>query len=84
MEVLNMTEQELESLIHKAAQEGAKQALKEVGLSDEEAYDDVKELRSLLDSWRATKTTVGQTIARMVTTALLTALAVGIYMGWGE
>jgi|TARA_R100000084_G_C4534728_1_gene92826 hypothetical protein len=79
-----MTEQELESLIHKAAQEGAKQALKEVGLSDEEAYDDVKELRSLLDSWRATKTTVGQTIARMVTTALLTALAVGIYMGWGE
>ena len=79
-----MTEQELESLIHKAAQQGAKQALKEVGLSDEEAYDDVKELRSLLDSWRATKTTVGQTIARMVTTALLTALAVGIYMGWGE
>ena len=79
-----MTEQELELLIHKAAQQGAKQALKEVGLSDEEAYDDVKELRSLLDSWRATKTTVGQTIARMVTTALLTALAVGIYMGWGE
>jgi uncharacterized membrane protein YjgN (DUF898 family) len=79
-----MTEQELELLIHKAAQEGAKAALKEVGLSDEEAYDDVKELRSLLDSWRATKTTVGQTIARMVTTALLTALAVGIYMGWGE
>ena len=29
-----MTEQELEVLIHKAAQEGAKQALKEVGLSD--------------------------------------------------
>jgi hypothetical protein len=79
-----MTEQELELIIHKAAQEGAKEALKEVGLSDEEAYDDVKELRSLLDSWRATKTTVGQTIARMVTTALLTALAVGIYMGWGE
>ena len=79
-----MTEQELEALIHKAAQEGAKQALKEVGLSDEEAYNDVKELRSLLDSWRATKTTVGQTIARMITTALLTALAVGIYMGWGE
>ena len=79
-----MTEQELELLIHKAAQEGAKEALKEVGLSDEEAYDEVKELRSLLDSWRATKTTVGQTIARMVTTALLTALAVGIYMGWGE
>ena len=75
-----MTEVELELVIQKAAQEGAKQALREVGLSDQEAYDDVKELRSLLETWKITKTTVGQTI----TTALLTALAVGIYMGWGE
>ncbi len=50
-----MTEQELEAAIQKAAHEGAKQALKEVGLSDGEAYDDVKELRGLLDTWRATK-----------------------------
>ena len=81
---MNMTEQEVESLIQKAAQEGAKQALREVGLSDGEAYDDVKELRGLLDAWRATKVTVGQTVARMLTTAVLTAHAVGIYMGWGE
>ena len=78
-----MKEEQLELIIHAAAQEGAKQALKEIGLSDADAYDDVKELRGLLDSWRATKTTVGQTIARMLTTAVLTALAVGIYMGWG-
>jgi len=82
--LMNITEQEIEILIQKAAQEGAKQALREVGLSDQEAYDDVKELRSLLDTWKITKTTVGQTIARTITTALLTALAVGIYMGWGE
>ena len=78
-----MNEEQLELIIHAAAQEGAKQAPKEIGLSDADAYDDVKELRGLLDSWRATKTTVGQTIARMLTTAVLTALAVGIYMGWG-
>ena len=78
-----MNEEQLELIIHAAAQEGAKQALLEIGLSDADAYDDVKELRGLLDSWRATKTTVGQTIARMLTTAVLTALAVGIYMGWG-
>jgi len=48
-----MTEQELDAAIQKAAQEGARQALKEVGLCDGEAYDDVKELRGLLDSWRA-------------------------------
>ena len=56
---------------------------KDIGLSDQDAYDDVKELRGLLDSWRATKTTVGHTIARMLTTSVLTALAIGIYMGWG-
>jgi len=81
---MNMTEIELELVIQKAAQAGAKEALREVGLSDQEAYDDVKELRSLLETWKITKTTVGQTITRTITTALLTALAVGIYMGWGE
>ena len=60
-----MTETELERIIHQAAHEGAKEVLKEIGLSDEEAYDDVKELRGLLDSWRATKVTVGQTVARI-------------------
>ena len=78
-----MTEQEIEILIDRAAKEGAKQALRDIGLSDSDAYDDVKELRSLLETWRDTKRTVGQTIARMVTTALLTALAAGVWMNWG-
>lgn len=75
--------EKLEKIINRAAEQGAKQALKDIGLSDEEAYDDVKELRGLLDAWRATKSTVGQTVARMLTTSILTALAVGIWMSWG-
>ena len=78
-----MTEQEIELLIDRAAREGAKQALRNIGLSDEEAYDDVKELRSLLETWRDTKRTVGQTIARLFTTALLAALATGVWFNWG-
>jgi len=78
-----MEQQELETIIQQAAEKGAKQALRDIGLSDKEAYDDVKELRGLLDSWRATKSTVGQTVARMLTTSILTALAVGIWMSWG-
>jgi|TARA_R100000482_G_scaffold59123_1_gene21492 2-iminoacetate synthase ThiH len=78
-----MDQEELEKIISRAAEQGAKQALKDIGLSDEEAYDDVKELRGLLDAWRATKSTVGQTIAKMLTTSILTALAVGIWMSWG-
>jgi predicted hydrocarbon binding protein len=82
--VTNMTDAELKLVIQDAAKEGAKQALKEIGLSDIHAYDDVKELRSLLETWKSTKQTIGHTIARVVTTAILTSLAVGIYMGWGE
>jgi len=78
-----MTEQEIEVLIDRAAREGARQALRNIGLSDEEAYDDVKELRSLLETWRDTKKTVGQTITRLFTTALLAALATGVWMNWG-
>ena len=77
-----MTDEELEKIIQHAAQQGAKQALKEIGLSDQDAYDDVKELRSLLDTWRVTKQTCGQTVKRKFSTAILTAQAVGIYMGW--
>jgi len=79
-----MTDAELELLIDRAAKKGAKEALKDIGLSDEEAYDDVKELRGLLEAWRSTKTAVGQTVARVITTALLAALALGLYMGWGK
>ena len=78
-----MTDQEIEILIDRAAKQGARQALKDIGLSDEEAYGDVQELRSLLETWRDTKKTVGHTITKMVTTALLTALATGIWMNWG-
>lgn len=78
-----MEQEELEKIINRAAEQGAKQALKNIGLSDEEAYDDVKELRGLLDAWRATKSTVGQTVARMLTTSILTALAVSIWISWG-
>jgi hypothetical protein len=78
-----MTEQELEIMLDKAAKKGAQEALKSIGLCDEEAYDDVKEIRSLLEAWRETKKTVGQTVARMLTTALLAALAAGVWMNWG-
>jgi len=79
-----MNEEEIKALVEHAAKEGARQALRDIGLSDEEAYDDVKELRGLLDAWRDTKKTVGQTVTKMFTTALLTALAAGIWMNWWQ
>ncbi len=79
-----MTEQEIELLIQRAAEEGAKQALREVGLNDENAFSDVRELRGLLDSWRDTKRTVGQTVTRVLTTVVLSLIAAGIWFNYGD
>jgi len=79
-----VTEQEIESLIQRAAEEGAKQALREVGLNDENAFSDVRELRGLLDSWRDTKRTVGQTVTRVLTTVVLSLIAAGIWFNYGD
>lgn len=74
-----MTEAEVEILITRAADRGAEQALKKIGLIDENAYDDVKELRGLLEAWRGTKQTVGHTVLRWITTAFLLSLAASMY-----
>lgn len=79
-----MNDEEVRRLITEAAERGAKKALREIGLHDEHALDDVREIRGLLDAWRETKRTVGHTVARLLTTAILTALAAGIWMNWGD
>jgi 2-iminoacetate synthase ThiH len=75
-----MTELEIEAMIERAAERGAKKALAEVGLHDEDAGRDVQELRGLLEAWRATRRTILQTITRVVTTAILTTLAAAAYL----
>ena len=72
-----MTEAEMEAMIEKAAAAGARTALREVGLSDEDANSDVRELRNLLDSFRSAKRTVGKTIVQGLTTLFLAALMAG-------
>jgi len=78
-----MTDAELELMIDRAAKKGAREALKDIGLYDDDARD-VREIRSLLEAWRDTKRTVGQTIARFFTMALLALLAAGAYMEFGD
>ena len=52
-------------------------------MSDKNAGQDVRELRNLLDAWRGAKKTMGQTVVRMITTAILVILAVGVYAKLG-
>jgi predicted xylose isomerase-like sugar epimerase len=79
-----MTEAEMEAMIEKAAAAGARTALREVGLSDEDANSDVRELRNLLDSFRSAKRTVGKTIIQGLTTLFLAALMAGAYFNFWD
>ena len=72
-----MTELELEAMIQRAAEAGAKKALRDVGLSDDDAVHDLREVRDLLDSWRSVKRTAGKTITQIVTTLILGAILAG-------
>jgi len=72
-----MTELEIEALVERAAKEGARQALEQIGLHDEGAVKDVLELRSLIGSWREVKKTAIQTFVRWTTLGILGLLAAG-------
>jgi hypothetical protein len=78
--IVAMNELEIEALIERAAERGARKALAQVGLQDEDAGRDVQELRGLLEAWRAARRTILQTVTRLITTAILTALAAGAYL----
>ena len=78
--IATMNELEIEALIERAAERGARKALAQVGLQDEDAGRDVQELRGLLEAWRAARRTILQTVTRLITTAILTALAAGTYL----
>jgi 2-iminoacetate synthase ThiH len=79
-----MTPQELEEIIDRAAKRGAAEALHDIGLHDDNAIHDIHELRDLLDSWRSTKKTIGNTITKFITVAILGALASAAWFNWGH
>jgi hypothetical protein len=68
-----------ETVLRRIIREEMKCALKEVGLHDEDAGDDVRDLRSLLTDWRGIKKTIWHTIARAGTLFVLGILVVGTW-----
>ncbi len=72
-----LTHEQLERMLERAAEAGARSALDRIGLHDEDAGHDMRELRGLLDAWRDAKRTATQTVVRTLTVALLGLLAAG-------
>lgn len=75
-----MSPEVIEEMMARAAKQGAREALQSVGLHDETAGDDMRELRNLLDAWRSTKKTVWSQIVKAATMAVLGAIAAGAFL----
>jgi 2-iminoacetate synthase ThiH len=75
-----MSPEVIEQMIARAAKQGAREALQSVGLHDENAGDDMRELRNLLDAWRSTKKTVWSQVVKAMTMAVLGAIAAGAFL----
>lgn len=76
--ITSLTDDQLERMLDRAAKRGAAEALRAVGLHDENAGPDIREVRDLLSAWRATKRAVWTQVIKMFVTVLVVATAGGL------
>ena len=72
-----------EIALRQIIREEMKSVLKEVGLHDDDAGNDVRDLRSLITDWRGMKKVVWQTVARAGTVFVLGLLMLGTWAKFG-
>jgi hypothetical protein len=72
-----------EIALRQIIREEMKSVLKEVGLHDDAAGNDVRDLRSLITDWRGIKKTIWQTVARWGTLIVLGLLTLGTWNKFG-
>lgn len=82
MSNVQLTHEELEAMLDRAAKRGARAALQELGLHDENAPRDLDELRGLLSAWRDTRATMWQTAVKITTTGTLMFIAAALWMSF--
>jgi len=81
---INLTPEELEAMLDRAARRGAREALKSLGLQDDDAHKDLHEMRTLLEAYRDTKKSIWTTVVRISTVALLSFIAASVWMQIGN
>ena len=80
MSEVKLSPDELEAMLDRAARRGAKEALRSIGLLDDDAHKDIAEMRSLLEAWRDTRKSIWSTITKLVTVGVLTFIAGAVWM----
>ena len=80
MSDIKINSEELEAMLDRAARRGAKEALRSIGLLDDQAQKDITEMRSLLEAWRDTRKGIWNTVVKITTVGVLTFIAGAVWM----
>jgi 2-iminoacetate synthase ThiH len=84
MAQVTMTKLELEQLVERSARRGAKEALASIGLHDEDAGKDIRDLRQLIDGWRDVKKSVVTTTVKWFVLVILGIISVGAWTRFND
>lgn len=84
MSEITLNTEELEAMLDRAARKGAKEALRSIGLLDDDAHKDITEMRSLLEAWRDTRKSIWSTLVKLATVGILTFIAGAVWMTMGK
>ena len=84
MSEIKLSPEELEEMLDNAASRGAKEALRSIGLLDDDAAKDIIEMRNLIEAWRDTRKSIRSTIVKMTTVGVLTFIAGAVWMTMGK
>ena len=84
MNNITLTIEQIEEMLDKAARRGAKEALRSIGLLDDDAQKDILEMRNLIEAWRDTRRSVWSTVVKLATVGVLTFIAGAVWMTMGK
>ena len=84
MSDIKLSPEELEEMLDNAASRGAKEALRSIGLLDDDAAKDIIEMRNLIEAWRDTRRSIRSTVVQMTTVGVLTFIAGAVWMTMGK
>jgi len=84
MPQITLTPEELEAMLDRAAKRGASAVLSELGLTDETAAADIREIRGMLAVWHGTRLSIWNTFVKITTVAVFGFIATAIWMQLGN
>ena len=84
MPQVTLTPEELEAMLDRAAKRGAIAVLSELGLTDETAAADIREIRGMLAVWHGTRLSIWNTFVKITTVAVFGFIATALWMQLGN